>query len=208
MRLSYANVVATLALILGLGGASYAAVSLPANSVGARQLRSGAVGTSALGFSLGTTGIFDGTTQDLARVSPCGNEPPPPEERPFCSGPPPNRERRERRVTTPGREVKVDLKTGGELLASAVVGLHYEGSQGTRARVTANVLLDGHYLSGQSEVTLEGAEATQMPVQKLIATTPGEHTVGLEVNAQYLARGTGDVLISPVSLIVSALPHT
>lgn len=42
-RLSYANVVATIALFISLGGVSYAAVTLPRNSVGSRQLRNGAV---------------------------------------------------------------------------------------------------------------------------------------------------------------------
>jgi hypothetical protein len=37
-RLTYANVVATIALFVALGGASYAAVALPANSVGSGQL--------------------------------------------------------------------------------------------------------------------------------------------------------------------------
>lgn len=37
-RLTYANVVATLALFVALGGASYAATSLPADSVATRQL--------------------------------------------------------------------------------------------------------------------------------------------------------------------------
>lgn len=44
--LTYANVVATLALFVALGGVSYAAVTLPARSVGTKQLKSGAV-TSA-----------------------------------------------------------------------------------------------------------------------------------------------------------------
>ncbi len=42
-RLTYANVVATLALFVALGGASYAAVSLPRNSVGPKQLQRNAV---------------------------------------------------------------------------------------------------------------------------------------------------------------------
>ena len=42
-RLGYANVVATIALFVGLGGASYAAVALPADSVGTRQLKDQAV---------------------------------------------------------------------------------------------------------------------------------------------------------------------
>jgi hypothetical protein len=37
-RLTYANVVATVALFIALGGASWAAISLPADSVGSRQL--------------------------------------------------------------------------------------------------------------------------------------------------------------------------
>jgi hypothetical protein len=42
-RLSYANVIATLALFIALGGAAYAATALPRNSVGTRQLKKGAV---------------------------------------------------------------------------------------------------------------------------------------------------------------------
>lgn len=42
-KLSYANVVATLALFVALGGAATAATSLPRNSVGPKQLRNGAV---------------------------------------------------------------------------------------------------------------------------------------------------------------------
>lgn len=42
-RLTYANVTATLALFLALGGISWAATSLPKNSVGATQLRKNAV---------------------------------------------------------------------------------------------------------------------------------------------------------------------
>ena len=59
-RLSYANVVATLALFVALGGSSYAALKLPRNSVGAKQIRSGAVQprhlSSALRSSLGGGG--------------------------------------------------------------------------------------------------------------------------------------------------------
>ena len=42
-RLTYANVIATIALFVALGGASYAAVKLPRNSVGTRQLKKAAV---------------------------------------------------------------------------------------------------------------------------------------------------------------------
>lgn len=47
-KLTYANVTATLALFLALGGTSYAALQLPRNSVGSAQIRSSAVGRSEL----------------------------------------------------------------------------------------------------------------------------------------------------------------
>jgi hypothetical protein len=42
-RLTYANVMATLAMFVALGGVSYAAITLPANSVGTKQLKNKAV---------------------------------------------------------------------------------------------------------------------------------------------------------------------
>ncbi len=42
-RVTYANVMATVAVFIALGGASYAATQLPKNSVGSAQLKSGAV---------------------------------------------------------------------------------------------------------------------------------------------------------------------
>jgi hypothetical protein len=42
-RLTYANVIATLALFLALGGGAYAATSIPKNSVGWSQLKDGSV---------------------------------------------------------------------------------------------------------------------------------------------------------------------
>src|SRR3954453_11317650 len=51
-RLSYANVIATLALFIALGGSSYAALKLPRNSVGSTQIRSGAVQSRHLAASL------------------------------------------------------------------------------------------------------------------------------------------------------------
>ena len=42
-RATYANVMATLALFVALGGGAYAATALPANSVGSKQLKNGSV---------------------------------------------------------------------------------------------------------------------------------------------------------------------
>ena len=45
-RLSYANVMATLAFFLALGGGAYAALKLPKNSVGSAQIKTNAVSSS------------------------------------------------------------------------------------------------------------------------------------------------------------------
>src|SRR6476646_2759989 len=42
-RLTYANVMATIAVFIALGGASYAATQLPKNSVGTKQIKNNAV---------------------------------------------------------------------------------------------------------------------------------------------------------------------
>jgi hypothetical protein len=47
-RLSFANVISALALFIALGGTSYAAITLPANSVGRTQIRSSGVGQSEI----------------------------------------------------------------------------------------------------------------------------------------------------------------
>ena len=54
-RPSHATVVAYTALFIALGGVSYAAVTLPNNSVGAGQIKPGAVRTSDLGTNAVTT---------------------------------------------------------------------------------------------------------------------------------------------------------
>src|SRR5262245_58805993 len=47
-RLTYSNVVATLALFTVLGGASYAATNLPKNSVGTKQIKKNSVSTEKI----------------------------------------------------------------------------------------------------------------------------------------------------------------
>jgi hypothetical protein len=55
-RMSFANVTSTLALFLALGGTSYAAATLPSNSVGKAQIKTNAVGKSeAAANSVGTS---------------------------------------------------------------------------------------------------------------------------------------------------------
>jgi hypothetical protein len=61
-RLSYANVMASLAVFIALGGAAYAAVRIPPNSVGSRELKDRAVGTDELKpESVGTPQLKEGS---------------------------------------------------------------------------------------------------------------------------------------------------
>jgi hypothetical protein len=61
-RLTYSNVMATVALFVALGGASYAASELPAGSVGTRQLQDRAVTPRKLAPS--AIGLFKGQKGD------------------------------------------------------------------------------------------------------------------------------------------------
>jgi hypothetical protein len=63
-HLSYANVIASLALFIALGGASYAAVAIPANSVGTNQLKKSAVaGSKIKKNAISSAKVKDGSLQ-------------------------------------------------------------------------------------------------------------------------------------------------
>jgi hypothetical protein len=68
-RLTYANVVSSLALFVALGGVSYAATSLPRGSVGPKQIRAEAVATGKLADSAVTVAkLAKGVRERLAPV--------------------------------------------------------------------------------------------------------------------------------------------
>jgi hypothetical protein len=69
-QLSFANVIAALALFVALGGASYAAVSLPANSVGAKQIKTQAV--SLRKISVAARSALQGQKGDAGDPGPAG----------------------------------------------------------------------------------------------------------------------------------------
>ena len=54
-QMTYANVMATIAVFVALGGGAYAAVTLPVNSVGTKQLKKGAVTNKKIGKSAVTS---------------------------------------------------------------------------------------------------------------------------------------------------------
>src|SRR3954447_2171851 len=68
-RLNYANVIATLALFVALGGAAVAA-GLPKNSVGSKQLKKGAVTTKALHKKAVTAGKIGPQAVTAGKLGP------------------------------------------------------------------------------------------------------------------------------------------
>jgi hypothetical protein len=79
-HLTYANVCASVALFIALGGTGYAAIALPRNSVGSRELRPDSVGASELRQdAVNSANVRDGSLglRDLsgaARTSLAGDE--------------------------------------------------------------------------------------------------------------------------------------
>lgn len=72
-HLSYANVTATLALFVALGGASYAAVTLPRNSVTSREVRNGSLlGADVRDGTLGTRDLSSAVRRKLGTPGPQG----------------------------------------------------------------------------------------------------------------------------------------
>lgn len=199
-RLTYANVAATGALFVSLGGVSVAAIVIPAHSVGTRQLRAGAITPATLGFPLGAAGVVDQKVEDLAK-GPC-NAPPGPGEPLHVACP----ALKQSGVLTTGREVHVRLRAPGQLLVSAIAALRNEGPAGTTADVTLHLVIDGRLVTG-NDVKLIGGQSIQAPAQLLQSIPAGSHTVGVEAEATYSSRGPGDVLVTSVSLIVNAEPR-
>lgn len=69
-RLSYANVVSTLALVLAMSGSAYAVTQLPKESVGTRQLKVGAV--TPLKLSSQTLRLIKQYALTAAAIGPAG----------------------------------------------------------------------------------------------------------------------------------------
>jgi hypothetical protein len=194
--ITYANIAATVALFLSLGGASYAAFSLPAHSVGHRELRAGAVRVAALGFPLGATSVRNSTPQFLTKNA-C-NSPGRPGEPPVAcplirvGGPSPT-------------QLRVAMRSRGHLLISAIAGMDSTGATDAHAEVTYAVILDGRTVS-VSAIRLPGGQLQQAPIQVLVSAAGGSHTVGFQASAHYLSNEPGEVIVDPVSLVALSLP--
>lgn len=192
-KLSYANIIATLALFIGLGGASYAAVTLPANSVGAKQLQPNAVAPGNLAFPLGTVGLTNNTPEELKGIC-CGGCAVPPPLVPAHGGP------------TPGREVAVTFPRAGDLVISAIVGLTDESAVQTPVPIMLELIID-RQRALVDEVTVTGGQVTQVPIQTVRKLSAGKHTAGIAVRANGCLNGPGHLRLTHVSLMASASPE-
>jgi hypothetical protein len=204
-RLTYANVVATLALFIALGGASYASLALPPASVGRAQLKPGAVTPAALGFPLGVH-LFNLSAPIVSERGRCnGGEPVPPgQPLPPCI---------RRQVDGPALG-SLTLNKGGDVLVSGVVDVRDESTFDTSATVQLGVLAEpdkeGHRLLDEESVLLDGEQEEQVPLQALMTLPAGRHTIGLGSYVQYHGgtAGSGVVTIAQASLIATVLPAT
>jgi len=193
-RISYANVMATLAMFVSLGGASYAAITLPADSVGPRQLRAHSVELKDLNFPLGYASITNDQTHELTGVC-----------EPRTGGPAPDLAS-PRGGPTLGREVHLHFQAGGRLAVSATARLENESAPQTRIRVMLQLRVDEDEVS-RTEVTVEGGQIVQAPIQGFKYVAAGPHTAGLAIESQQQCLSSpGRLVVSNVSVSASAFP--
>jgi hypothetical protein len=69
-KLTYANVMATIAVFIAVGGVSYAALKLPKNSVGVNQLKNNAVTTAKIKKNAVTAGKIKNGSIGTAKLAP------------------------------------------------------------------------------------------------------------------------------------------
>jgi hypothetical protein len=196
-RLTYANAMATMALFISLGGASYAAVSLPANSVGPKQLRAGAVTPRSLGFPLGAQSI-EYSESIAARPNPC-TKPPPPIH--ACKAP----------ELARGTKVgSIKLHQAGRVAVTALATLRNGSASKASSEELALVYLfsDGHRLQRVRIAVPGGGRPVLVPMQALFTAPPGISSieVGAELDLGTADHGAAGIAVEGVSVIATELP--
>lgn len=168
-RLSYSNVVATLALFVALGGASYAATTLAPNSVGTAQLRRGAVSASKLAFPLGIA------TSEAAKPIALGAGFCPPQD--PC--PPPFPKTLTATSLALSKPSEVLLVGSGEFNLAVVGGAAAIVDLGLQA-TTRSQGLEG---VGDDVQEVTSTSATTLSVERVVSSPAGRHTFGLTATA-------------------------
>ena len=196
LPLSYANITASVALFIALGGASYAAVVLPAGSVGTKQLASGSVTPIKLSRGLASTG---GTQADAIAVSGCipavagGPQP----SCPAPMRPPPLITR------TLALPARANVVIHGEIQTEAETGAG-------PADVIIGATLDGEPLAAVTDQRIDTTADNSVDYQAYIPAVPrGTHVIALTAQGRTaLTFGTfGPSIAAPsVSLIATATP--
>ncbi len=193
-RPRYADVAATVALFISLGGASYAALSLPPNSVGSAQLRSHAVTAKSLGIPLLIRG-FDETNPLYLSQTSC-----PPSKNGTLSG-----------------DCQVILREGtplgtleadepADVFLSALADIEDEGPPGTTTQVQLALFCDRQQVA-RITVEASGGERKQVPLQAVTAVPRGTSTVGYAADARYEDEGSsGKTRVESVSIAAIVLP--
>lgn len=192
-RLSYANVVATLALFVALGGASYAAVTLPRNSVGTAQLRARSVTLAKLGFPLGiAVGEEAGYRGVGEHLSPSCFGPT------FACSPPPPR-------PTVLATVALSLPQPSQVLLLASGQIYEPGKpSGATDGIHVSLGLDNGGFEGQGDVRLSEADgySAALSVQRTVDAPAGKDRFAVAVSG-FVSRSAD---ASGARVIAIALP--
>jgi hypothetical protein len=181
--LSYANVVATLALFVALGGASYAAITLPANSVRQRQLA----------FPLGVASqTFNATRRVPISICPPGVPCPAPIGKPLAS-------------------VVVSLKRAAKLLVLGSTKLlrppEVPPSDAIQVSIEADLQRagSGQDAGGVNQSPLDDANPT-LQFWQVVSAPAGRQVINLRAGAQATTGPAGDLDADATSITVVVLP--
>jgi hypothetical protein len=196
-RLTYANVMSTLAVFIALGGASYAVASLPAHSVGRRQLKAGAVTTANLAFPLGALAVTEPHVIGLVRNVCDSPEPGPGVLHIDCEID---------RVGGIKRPVAFPLRSPGTVIISVLTTISNEGSSASGVRVMVTAVIDGSPYETRETIVAAG-QSVVFPSEFLDHLSEGPHTVDITLEPVYVALGTSEAQVSMLSLVVTTAPR-
>jgi hypothetical protein len=189
-HVSYANVTATLALFVALGGTSYAALTLPDGSVGSRQVQPGAISLSKLGFSLGAKSASFGTTTVSGFVC---------HDNQVGS----SAAVRQCEITPPTQLGKLTIRLAHP---AWVLMLGRAGAIPSQANQSAELdaYADGGFAAGSLDLyaDLQVSAAPELNVQRMVKLSAGTHTLHLGIYVQ----GSGTTEVPAASLMALILP--
>jgi hypothetical protein len=194
-RLDYANVVATIALFVSLGGASYAVVALPAHSVGREQLKAGAVTPHALGFPLKAQ-IFRREVIPL-RETHCPKAAPGVENA-AC----------EVRLTEGAPVGRMELPAAGRVAVTAIAAVEESGDRRAGGSIVRLELFVNGRRVDSSARELRLGEHVVVALQGVGPGRAGRNTVGIAGGAHYFKPGWEAADIRSVSILATALAVT